>query len=270
MNIKMKIIFPVFLLLLSLTFFNCKEATKKDALPGKENKWESIFNGKDLTGWNVKIAGYPLNENYLNTFRVEDGLLVASYADYDTFSNQFGHIFYEKPYSKYRMKLQYRFTGDQVKGGPGWAYKNNGIMFHCQAPETMLLDQGFPVSLEFQMLGGNGKGPRSTGCLCTPGLNVIIADTLETRHCLPNSGKTIEEDRWVDAELYVDGSRIMHHIIEGDTVMTYSKPQVGGGSIPEGYPLPVGTIVSSGYIALQAESHTTQFRNIMVQDLSDQ
>jgi hypothetical protein len=44
-------------------------------LTGSENKpkWKSLFNGKDLKGWEVKIAGYPLGENFGNTFRVENG-----------------------------------------------------------------------------------------------------------------------------------------------------------------------------------------------------
>ena len=31
--------------------------------------WELLFNGKDLTGWDIKIKDHPINENYKNTFR---------------------------------------------------------------------------------------------------------------------------------------------------------------------------------------------------------
>ena len=40
----------------------------------------------------------PLNENYRNTFRVEDGVMKVSYDQYDTFNNEFGHIFYKEPF----------------------------------------------------------------------------------------------------------------------------------------------------------------------------
>ena len=43
------------------------------------NPWIPLFNGKDLDGWTVKINGHELNDNYGNTFRVEDGILKVSY-----------------------------------------------------------------------------------------------------------------------------------------------------------------------------------------------
>jgi hypothetical protein len=43
-----------------------------------ENEWISLFNGKNLDGWIIKITGYEINENYKNTFRVEDGILRVS------------------------------------------------------------------------------------------------------------------------------------------------------------------------------------------------
>ncbi|XOV91386.1 MAG: DUF1080 domain-containing protein [Bacteroidota bacterium] len=146
-----------FLLVSSILYFlmtACGQQTSK-----QEPEWRSIFNGKDLTGWTPKFVGYPLGENYKNTFRVEDGLLKVRYDKWEDFNEVFGHIFYEKELSKYRIRVEYRFVGDQVKEGPGWAYRNNGIMLHCQDPKTMSIDQDFPVSIEGQLLGGNGEDP---------------------------------------------------------------------------------------------------------------
>jgi hypothetical protein len=42
-------------------------------------KWVSLFNGKNLDGWKMKIAGYQLGDNFGNTFRVEDGILRIKY-----------------------------------------------------------------------------------------------------------------------------------------------------------------------------------------------
>jgi hypothetical protein len=255
--------FLLFFLLLS-----CQQKENNATKNTDSNQWVSIFNGKDLTGWTPKFAGYPVGENLNQTFSVEDGLLKVNYTEYDTFKNEFGHLFYKQVYSKFKMRLEYRFIGEQVKGGAGWAKRNNGIMFHAQSPESMLLGQGFPVSLEFQFLGGDGSGTkRTTGCLCTPGLHVIVADTLNKDHCIPNSGPTIDGDGWVKAELYADADQIMHHIINGDTVMTYRNPVIGGGFVPENYPVAEGTPVKEGYIALQAESAPIHFRNIEVMEL---
>lgn len=139
-----------------------------------ENSWQKLFNGKNLDNWIVKIKGHELYDNFKNTFRVENGVLKVSYDGYDNFDNRFGHLFYKTPFTNYKLKLQYRFLGNQAKGGKSWATKNSGIMIYCQAPETMLLKQAFPLSLEVQLLGGiHFDEPRPSGNLCTPATNVI-------------------------------------------------------------------------------------------------
>ena len=241
-----------------------REATSEK---GAEN-WIQLFNGKDLDGWTIKMAKHPLGENFNNTFRVEDGMLVMRYDEYEAFDGEYGHIFYKNAFSHFRLRLEYRVVGEQVKGGAGWAMKNNGVMFHAQSPESMLLEQEFPVSLEAQLLGGLGDGPRSTGNLCTPGTNVVMDGELINAHCTNSSSDTFDGEQWVTFELAVYGDSIIHHLVNGDTVMSYEKPQIGGGSIPEGYPFPKGTNVCSGYIALQAESSPFDFRKIELLDLS--
>ncbi|MDL5051542.1 DUF1080 domain-containing protein [Oscillatoria amoena NRMC-F 0135] len=232
------------------------------AAPTKEAKWIVLFNGKDLQGWTPKVSGYEAGVNHRNTFRVEDGVLKVSYTEYDSFSREFGHLFYKTPYSNYRLVVEYRFTGEQPKGGQPWAFMNSGVMFHSQSPESMGVDQNFPVSLEAQFLGGTPERHRSTGNLCTPGMHVTIADTLVTQHCISASTRTYFPDEWVRAELIVWGDSIVHHVIEGDTVMTYTKPVIGGAYLPEGYPQAEGTPVKSGYLALQSESHPIEFRKV--------
>ena len=112
------------------------------------DEWIQLFNGKDLEGWTPKFTGFPLGVNHLNTFRVEDGLFKVSYDNWSDFRNEFGHIFYEQPFSHYRLRVEYRFSGEQVTNGPAWALRNSGIMFHSQSPESMTLEQEFPASIE--------------------------------------------------------------------------------------------------------------------------
>lgn len=251
----MKINFVLTIALVSiLSSCNTKTSEKED--------WQSIFNGEDLEGWTIKISGYPSGENFNNTFRVEDGAMKMSFDEYESFNGEFGHIFYHKKLSSYKLRFKYRFTGEQVAEGPGWAYRNSGAMLHCQSPESMGLDQDFPVSIEGQLLGGDGSTERSTGNLCTPGTNVIMNNELIERHCTNSISKTYHGDIWVSAEFVVYADSVIHHIIEGDTVISYNKPQIGGGSIPEDFPLPEGTLLDGGYISLQAESHPVEFKNI--------
>jgi hypothetical protein len=195
-------------------------------------------------------------------------MLVVSYDEWEGWDGQFGHIFYKDPFSYYKLRVEYRAVGEQVEGGPGWAVRNNGVMFHCQAPETMELDQDFPVSIEAQLLGGLGEGERPTGNVCSPSTHIVMDGELVTRHCNTSSSQTYHGDQWVTFELVALGSDQIYHIVNGDTVLTYSKPQVGGAE--EGYPVPEGTLLDGGYISLQAESGPFEFRKIELLDLSDQ
>ena len=140
----------------------------------KNKKWKPLFNGRNLKGWTAKITGYALGDNFGNTFRVKKGKLVVAYDQYEGFNNRFGHLFYKKPFTHYILAIEYRFTGTQVSGGPSWAYKNSGVMLHCQPPSTMTTNQDFPISLENQFLEGDSTGIRPTCNLCTPGTEVLI------------------------------------------------------------------------------------------------
>ena len=247
----------IYLVLIALFLFSCGKQESAET-----EKWIPLFNGKDLSGWDIKFSGHELNDNYKNTFRVEDGILKVCYDEWDRFNGEFGHIFYNKKFSHYRLRVEYRFVGEQIPGGPRWARRNNGIMFHSQSARSMGLDQDFPVSIEVQLLGGLGEGERPTANLCTPGTNVVMNGELLTRHCINSTSRTFDGDQWVTVEVVVHGDSIIHHIVEGDTVLTYSKPQIGGSNLPENYPLPEGTLLKDGYIALQAETAPTEFRKV--------
>ena len=248
------------LVLLTLTpLLSAQEATD----------WIQLFNGKDLTGWTPKITGYALGDNFGNTFRVENGVMKVSYDKYDSFNARFGHIFYKDKFSYYIVAAEYRFTGDQAPGGQGWALRNSGIMIHCQPPETMGKDQDFPISIEVQLLGGTGKGERTTANLCTPGTNVVIDGKLFTPHCLTSKSKTYDGNQWVRVEAMVLGSGVVRHIIDGKTVLSYEMPQVGGGSVSKFIPSAKvdGKLLEEGYISLQSESHPVEFRKVELLNL---
>jgi hypothetical protein len=235
----------------------------------KKEKWESMFNGKDLTGWTPKIRYHAAGDNFGNTFRVEDGKMVVRYDAYDSFNETFGHLFFNKQYGYYRIRLQYRFIGEQSKNGPGWAIRNSGIMVHGQSPESMGKDQDFPVSIEVQLLGGNGKDPRTTCNLCTPGTNIVMDGKLVTAHCINSKSKTFHGDQWVTAEVLVLGDSLIVHYANGEEVLRYEKPQVGGGNV-DGQEVRWGSngqLLSKGTISLQSESHPVEFRKIELLNL---
>lgn len=232
-------------------------------------RWRPLFNGRDLTGWIPKIRGHAAGEDPYGTFRVEDGLLTVGYEGYARFDDRFGHLFHEVPLgAHYQLRVEYRFVGDQAPGGPGWAVRNSGVMIHAQAPATMGLDQDFPVSLEVQLLGGDGSATRPTANLCTPGTHVEIGGVLTERHCTPAAAPTFHGPQWVTVDVFVRGDQIVH-VVAGDTVLAYSRPVVGGGVV-SGVPQEAkvdGTPLTGGYLALQSESHPVQFRRVLVREL---
>lgn len=247
-------------------FISCGERNISD--PTKE-EWISLFDGSSMSDWTPKFAGYELGVNYKDRFVLQDSLLSVRYAEKDTFKGNFGHLYYKNKFSHYQLKATYRFVGEQQVNGPGWAFRNNGLMLHCQDPKSLGLEQDFPISLEMQLLGGNGTDERHNANLCTPGTNVVMNDSLFTPHCVNSVSKTYHGDQWVEAEVLVLGDSLIQHILENKVVMEYKKPTMGGGEI-SGYLESVykeGNPIADGYISIQAETHPIDFKSIELLNL---
>ena len=226
--------------------------------------WIQLFNGVNLDNWQVKFTGQELGANYRETFRVENSLLTVSYENWNNFNGEFGHLFYNQVFSHYLLRVEYRFTGEQVNNGPGWAYRNNGLMLHSQDPAGMSLDQEFPVSIEVQLLGGNGTDLRTTANVCTPGTNMVMNGELIIRHCTNSNSGTFHGNQWVTVEMEIHGSNSLIHRINGQEVFSLQDIQLDATDLDAQALLEKGAPVTlkEGYVALQAESHPTQFRKI--------
>ncbi len=237
-----------------------------------EEEWVQLFNGKDLEGWTPKIKGYEVGDNYADTFRVEDGKLVVRYDKYeDGFQGRFGHLFYNEPFSHYRLRVEHRFVGDQAPGGAGWAIRNSGVMIHGQTPETIRKDQDFPVSLEVQLLAGDGVHPRPTGNLCTPGTNVVYRGKLHTDHCTNSTSDTFPLGEWVTCEIEAQGGKVLRHKINGETVFEYTDAQLDPRDSDAAALIAGGAekMLTGGTISLQSESHPVEFRKVEILRLDE-
>jgi hypothetical protein len=246
----------------------------------READWIQLFNGANLDGWTPKITGHPLGENYGNTFRVENGALRVAYDQYPQFDGKFGHLFYSRrPFSHYVLAAEYRFVGDQAPGGPSWAVRNNGLMLHSQPPQTMQVAQDFPISIEVQLLGGAPLGAeasakaaapeRTTANVCTPGTEIFMKAAMVRAHCTNSTSTTYRGDGWVRVEIEVRGGERLIHRVDGQTVLEYEMPQIGGGTVTNFDPAVKkdGTLLTEGFIAIQGESHPTEFRKIELREL---
>jgi 3-keto-disaccharide hydrolase len=249
-----------------VALFLLPQATPADWRSAPASDWQVLFNGRDLDGWVVKLAHHELGDNYADTFRVENGVIRVMYDKYGEFGARFGHLFYKRKLSHYVLALEYRFFGEQVKGGPGYAKLNSGVMVHSQAPETILKDQDWPISVEAQFLAGG----RTTMNVCTPGTEIFMNGEMVRAHCTNSTSRIYGNDEWVAVEVEVLGAERVRHIIDRRTVLQYQKPMIGGG-VANGFDPAIkkdGTVLESGYIGLQAESQPVEFRNVRLLDLS--
>ena len=253
---KIKIVLPIVALLLA-----CNTSKKSD--------WQVLFNGKDLEGWVTKIHHHDFDDNYANTFRVVDNKIQVNYDDYNGFNERYGHLFYNKSFSSYHLKFEYKFTEQWLEDAPGYTYRNSGIMFHSQDPKTILKEQDWPISVEYQMLAEAKQGEaRSTGNMCSPGTEVFFNGEMDPRHCINSSSKTIKWNEWVKGDLIVYKDSLVIHKVNGEEVLRYTKPQIGGG-VANGFNPEVktdGKLLANGYIALQSEGQGIEFRDIKIKE----
>ena len=242
----------------------------KEANDPDEQAWVALFDGETLDGWTAKLQHHQVGDNYMTTFRAEDGVIKVRYDGYSDFGDRFGHLYYDTPFSHYRLALEYRFVGEFMPDAPEYARLNSGLMFHSQDPRTMPVGQDWPISVEFQFLAEEEKGqPRPTGNMCSPGTAVVYQGQLDERHCIESSSGTYPKGRWVSAELVVLGDSVVRHVIEGAQVMEYTHPQIAGG-VASGYDPAQkkdGKLLDEGFIALQAEGQEIDFRNIRLLNL---
>jgi hypothetical protein len=235
----------------------------------KDGNWISLFNGKNLDGWILKVTGYKAGENPLEGFRVEDGILKIDYSKFDLFKGRFGHLFYKDKLSSYILRVEYRFVGELLPDAPGYCYRNSGVMIHSQSAESMDINQNWPVSIETQLLGSTAKLKQRTANICTPGTTVYLKGQPTDQHCINSNSKYYYDGEWVVLDIVVHAGKSISHVIDGDTVLTVSKPQIGGYLLPENYPVPVGTVLTDGYIALQGEGQPIDFRRVELKILNE-
>lgn len=233
----------------------------------QDKKWVSLFNGKDLNNWKPKIAGYKLGENFGNTFRVENGILSIRYDAYDSFKNKFGALYYDKKFTNYRLRVEYRFVGKTTAGAPSWGFRDGGIQYHCQPPSTIGLLQSFPVCLEYNLLGGNGKDERPTGEICASGMYVEIDGKRNSSYCTqPNVKKTFHGDQWVIAEIDIHDGKITH-FVNGEQIIQFENPRYdSANAIAKNFITGTNDLVKDGYISLQSNSHPMDFRKIEIME----
>ena len=241
----------------------CAPPKPKVPVAAPQGAWISLYNGHDRTGWTPKIAGLEVGDNYRNTFRVGQGSLLVSYQQYDRFEDRFGSLFYQQPYAHYWLRVRYRFPAAQLApGAPKWAFKNSGIQLHGQDPHSMLKNQQFPVSVEFDLVGGSNP----TGDVCHYGTLVSIDGKPVKDLFSKRSDVEIGDDQWVTALVEVDGARRVRQVVNGSLVVEYTDLALDPKNSDAQRLLAGGANASlgSGFISIQSNGFPVEFQRIEI------
>src|SRR5690606_34946555 len=125
-------------------------------------------------------------------------------------------------------------------------------MLHGRTAACMGKDQECPISIEVQFLTGAAEKKRTTWNVCTPGTDAVNDGKLVTQHCINSTSQTYHGDQWVRAEILVLGDSLIRHFVNGEQVLEYEKPQMGGGAVSGHDPsiFVEGKLLSRGTISL--------------------
>lgn len=243
------------------------------SMPQSGEHWRSLFDGKTLAGWTPKIRGFPLGENYRDTFRVKDGAIIVSYDKYEQFGERFGHLFYQTAFKAYRLRFEYRFSTTHPADTPAWAIANSGVMIYGQDPKTMAVEDSFPVSVEAQILGPAPGQERFNGNMCSPGTNVVMNGKLETTHCINSKYVADPNGQWIQFEVEVSREGVVTQKVNGVTTIVYSDAQLDPeGKMANSKPLIAAAggklKLDGGTISLQSEGNPIEFRKIEILELN--
>jgi hypothetical protein len=266
---KLTLITTILFLLIGVAVSQPKKVKDVKKAKSTEKGWIKIFNGKDLKGWTPKVTGYKVGENPLNGIHLQDGMIRFDYSNFEKFDGRFSHLFWKDKLSSYILRVEYRFVGEMLPDAPSYCFRNSGVMIHSQSAESMDIKQNWPVSLEAQLLGSTETRKQKTANICTPGTTIMLKGTQTEQHCINSSSKYYNDGEWVTLDIIVHGGKDIYHVIDGDTVMAYSHPLIGGNLLPENYPVPVGTLLVDGYIALQGEGQPVDFRKVELKVLKE-
>ena len=267
--------YTAFSLLLAPLLGGCAAGHVSNASPA----WTVLFDGRSLGNWTPKIVGYPVGQDPVDTFRVRSGILAVSYDRYGgRLDGRMGHLYYKTPFAAFHLKLEYRFVGEQLDADPRPKVPvNSGVMFFSQSPESVLLEQPFPISVEAQLLGSLvGDPDRTTGNVCTPGTNIRKDGQQVAEHCLNSSEPARAKGEWVKFDLEVTPDGHITQSINGKIVMAYDAVTLDPEGAPNHYFPETTALIEAaggrldldgGYIALQSEGHPVEFRDIRIRQL---
>ena len=148
--------------------------------------WESLFNGKDLTGW-VPVG----NEKWT----VEDGVIHGQGV-----TKEYGYLRTEKKYKDFQMTLRFKCEADG----------NSGVFFHAEFKEgSVNISQGLQFEIDRTL-------NHHTGGLYGDGRNWVVWPA-------PEFETIIRPNDWNDMHVTVVGNRYTARL-NGELLVDFTDP----------------------------------------------
>jgi hypothetical protein len=261
----------------------CCAITLSFTIAGKADRWQQLFNGKDLSGWDTymgpdlddagkPITGTPigLNNDPRHVFSIvkQNGENVIRIS-----GENWGAISTKKEYENYHLQLQFKW-GDLSWGQKKGKKKDSGLLYHSVGKYGA--DYGaWMRSQEFQVeegncgdywgvAGGMADIPvikkSETEYVYSPGaaLAVFSQGSKQGRHCIKQGDGENPTGQWNTLDLYCHGDTSVHMVNGKVMMILYHNRQLENGQ-----ELPL----TKGKIQIQSEGAELYYKQIRIQSI---
>jgi hypothetical protein len=268
---------------LSLILLLCAAAVAFTSFSSKEH-WKSLFNGKNLSGWDTYIGpdlddnGKPitqtpvgLNNDPRHVFTVvpDNGENVIRVS-----GQNWGAIITKNEYENYHLQLQFKW-GSLLWGQKKGKKKDSGLLYHSVGKYGA--DYGaWMRSQEFQIEEGNtgdywgcagaeadipADKKTETDYVYDPRGTLLhfSQGSKQSRHCIKQGDAENPTGQWNTLDLYCHGDTSIH-VVNGKVMMIlyHNQQSENGQDLP----------LTKGRIQLQSEGAELFYRHIQIQAIN--
>ncbi len=239
-----------------------------------KEKWDSLFNGRDLTGWYTFLQKHGKDRDPDHVIAIEDGAIHLYKDTAERSEVVMGYISTEKEYGNYHLRFQYRWGTKKFQ--PRYALKRDaGLYYHLNGPDAV-----WPRGLQFQIEQTN------VGDLITlfgfaldtwidpktrDDVQATFQDSEKGGQARVLGGKGIayqkhlagefEVDGWNTIEIIAKGNTTVHilngHVVNRGENIRFTDPEKPDAAVP----------VTKGRIALEIEAAEIYFRKVEIREL---
>jgi hypothetical protein len=236
----------------------------------EEEDFKTIFNGKNLDGWYLKIKSGD-KEMAKKVFTVKDGMIhifgdqfPKDYKLNTGENDTYGLICSEKTYSKYILRFEYKWGEKLANDFEKWQYVS-GLYYH------MINDFVWPIGIQYQVRYDHTISRNHTGDFIRPaGANYNWFCNENETYLHPNNGGKQDlksgfmhlakptknfnalNNKWNQCEIIVMGDQYAIHKLNGEIVNMAFNLELG-----------------AGFFGFQSETAEIFYKNIRIKEFDE-